>query len=139
MTFMAFGETSEGEAKKSIFSNSASSSFSQKNSETPNHNLTESLHKMTLAVLIVTVLGVVVMYVSKKILPKLSNLEGRNIKVIETLHLGSRKTVHLLEVSGQQILLGSTSDRIIKLADIFSEKAFPLSKVANDDEDGATE
>jgi flagellar biosynthetic protein FliO len=114
--------------EKSIFSNTGSVRGGSFNPEAADDNLNATLRKMTLAVLIVVALGVAVMYLSKKIVPKLSRAEGKKIKLIETVHLGSRKTIHLLEIAGQQILIGSTPDRITKLADIFSEKGFPLAQ-----------
>jgi flagellar biosynthetic protein FliO len=74
--------------------------------------------RMTLAVLMVIVLGVSVIYLSRKILPRLSGMTGKNIKVVETVHLGPRKSVHLLKIGNQQILVGSTNENITKLADI---------------------
>ena len=69
----------------------------------------------------------------------MEHMQGKKIQIIETFHLGSRKTLHLLEVSGQQILIGSTPDGITKLADIFTEKEFPLSKINSDSKDEASE
>lgn len=113
-------------AEKSIFSNSGSSYPGGPDTKTDD-SISNALHRMMAAVIIVILLGVAAVFASKKLLPKISNAQGKKIKVIETIHLGSRKTVHLLEVGGQQILIGSTHDRITKLAEIFSEKGFPLS------------
>jgi len=79
---------------------------------------TDLFKRMMLAVVLVIVLGVAALYVSKRILPKLSNMPGKRIKVIETAHLGPRRAVHLLEVDNHCMLVGSTNDRITKLADI---------------------
>jgi flagellar biogenesis protein FliO len=64
-------------------------------------------------------------------MPRLAPSQGKKVKVLETVHLGPRKMVHLLEIGGQQILIGSTPDKITKLADIMDieiEKSFPLSR-----------
>ena len=66
----------------------------------------------------VIILGVAAVYVSKKFLPKLTHASGKRVRVIETVHLGPRKTVHLLQVDDKQLLIGSTSDSITKLADV---------------------
>ena len=74
--------------------------------------------KMTLAILMVIVLGASAIYLSRKILPGISGMTGKNIKIVETVHLGPRKSVHLLKIGNQQILVGSTNENITKLADI---------------------
>lgn len=71
-----------------------------------------------LAVLFVLALFVVVIYVSKKLLPKITNLSGKEIRIVETIHLGPRKAVHLLEVENRRFLIGSTNENITKLADL---------------------
>jgi flagellar biosynthetic protein FliO len=78
----------------------------------------EASIKLTFAVLMVIVLGWAAIYLSKKILPKLSSMSGKTIQVVETVHLGPRKSVHLLKIGNKQILVGSTNDNITKLADI---------------------
>ena len=78
-------------------------------------------YRMMLAVLIVVVLGGAAIYVSKKILPKISNLPGKEIRVVETVYLGPKKAVHVLEVGSRRFLIGSTSENVTKLADITSD------------------
>jgi len=74
--------------------------------------------KMMLAVGLIIAMGIGAIYFSRKLLPKIANLPGKKIQVIETVHLGPRKAVHLLRVGNQHILIGSTADSISKLADI---------------------
>ncbi len=74
--------------------------------------------KMMLAVGLIIAMGVGVIYFSRKLLPKIANLPGKKIQVIETVHLGPRKAVHLLRVGSRHILIGSTAESICKLADI---------------------
>jgi len=78
----------------------------------------ELFRRMMLSVGLVIVMGVVAFYVSKKLLPKLTNLPGKEIKVTETVHLGQRKGLHLVEVGGRKFLLGSTNENIRMLADL---------------------
>jgi flagellar biogenesis protein FliO len=80
-------------------------------------------YRMMLAVLIVVVLGGAAIYTSKKLLPKISNLPGKEIRVVETVYLGPKKAVHVLEVGSRRFLIGSTSENVTKLADITSELA----------------
>jgi len=78
----------------------------------------ELFFKMMLSVLLVVGLGAGAIYFSKKLLPRITNLPGKKIRIVETAHLGPRKAVHLLQIGNQQILIGSTNERITKLADI---------------------
>jgi flagellar biosynthetic protein FliO len=80
----------------------------------------ELYSKSLLAVLFVLVLGAAAIYVSKKLLPKITNLPGKEIHIVETVHLGPRKAVHLLEISGRRFLIGSTNETINTLADLNS-------------------
>ncbi|UCE49053.1 MAG: FliO/MopB family protein [Phycisphaerales bacterium] len=75
------------------------------------------------AVLFVVVLGAAAFYVSKKLLPKITNLPGKEVRVVETVYLGPRKAVHVLEVGSRRFLVGSTSENITKLADITGDFA----------------
>lgn len=124
--FVCAEQAPADDSVKNVFSDSGSSYGKGFKTETDG-SISDALHRMMLAVFIVILLGVAAVFASKKLLPKISHAQGKKIKVIETIHLGPRKTVHLLEVGGQQILVGSTHDRITKLAEIFSEKGFPLS------------
>jgi flagellar biogenesis protein FliO len=78
----------------------------------------EFFYKMLLSILAVAVLGAAVVYVSKKLLPKISNLPGKQIRVIETHHLGPRKSIHLIAAGSRRLLIGSTSETITMLADV---------------------
>ena len=78
----------------------------------------ELFFKMMLSVLLIVVLGAGAIYVSKKFGSRISNLPGKKIHVIETISLGPRKTVHLLKIGNQALLIGSTTESITKLADV---------------------
>ncbi len=86
------------------------------------------------AVLFVVVLGVAAFYVSKKLLPKITNPPGKEVRVVETVYLGPRKAVHVLEVGSRRLLVGSTNENITKLADITDitgdNTDFPVQEVA---------
>ena len=93
-------------------------------SERPNYNPEGGIYyRMMLAVLIVVVLGAAAIYVSRKLLPRITNLPGKEIRVAETVHLGPKKAVHVLEVANRRFLIGSTSESVTKLADITSDSA----------------
>ncbi|UCF42304.1 MAG: flagellar biosynthetic protein FliO [Planctomycetota bacterium] len=94
----------------------------------------ELFFKLMVSVLLVIALGVAAIYASKRLLPKITNLPGRKIHVIETVHLGPRKSVHLVKIGNQRILIGSTNESITKLADIndaFSEIDLPSQQIDN--------
>lgn len=88
--------------------------------------------RMILMVLLVVVLGAAAIYLSRKLLPRLTQLSGKRIRVVETVHLGPRKTVYLLKIGSQQLLIGSTNENITKLADITDESSevdFPANQI----------
>jgi flagellar biosynthetic protein FliO len=96
----------------------------------------ELFFKMILSVLLVIVLGVGVIYVSKRFLPKIPRLGVRDIKIAESISLGPNKTVHLLEVGNRKILLGSTNENIRMLADVTDALTdLPSQEMAEDEDD----
>lgn len=72
--------------------------------------------KMMFSVALVVVLGVAALYLSKKVLPKVTNAPGKEIRILETTYLGPRKALHLVEVGNQKLLVGSTNESISTLA-----------------------
>jgi flagellar biosynthetic protein FliO len=83
----------------------------------------ELVFKFMVSVLFLVALGAGGIYISKRFLPKISNLSGKEIHIIETVHLGPRKAVHLLEIGERRFLVGSTNENITKLADLTSAGA----------------
>ena len=80
----------------------------------------ELFFKFMVSVLFLIALGAGGIYVSKRFLPKITNLSGKEIRIAETVHLGPRKAVHLLEIGERRFLIGSTNDNITRLADLTS-------------------
>lgn len=74
--------------------------------------------KMMLSVLLVIGLGVGAVYLSKKVLPNVTKACGKEIRVVETTYLGPRKALHLVEIGGQRLLIGSTNESIATLAHV---------------------
>jgi flagellar biosynthetic protein FliO len=108
-------ENSQSESK-SLFENDPD--FLKK---TNNGSGTQELFfKFMLSVLFLVALGAAGIYISKRFLPKISNLSGKEIRIAETVHLGPRKAVHLLEIGERRFLIGSTNENITKLADLTS-------------------
>ena len=77
----------------------------------------ELFSKMILSILFIAVLGTAAILVSKKLLPR-TGLSGNEMKIIETVHLGPRKKLHLLKIGNQRFLIGNTAEHITKLADV---------------------
>ncbi len=78
----------------------------------------ELFFRMMLSVGLIIALGAAALYLSKRVLPKVTHAPGKEIHVLETAYLGPRKTLHLVEVGGQRLLIASTSDRITMLASV---------------------
>ena len=77
----------------------------------------ELFFKMILSILFVAILGTAAIYVSRKFLPH-TGLSGNEMKIIETVHLGPRKKIHLLKIGDRRFLISSTAEHITKLADV---------------------
>ena len=108
-------ENSQSESK-SLFENDPD--FLKKTNNGP--GVLELFFKFMVAVLFLAALGAGGIYVSKRFLPKISNLSGKEIRIAETVHLGPRKAVHLLEIGERRFLIGSTNENITRLADLTS-------------------
>ena len=78
----------------------------------------EFFYKMLLSVLLVVALGAAAIYVSKKLLPRLANLPGKQIRVLETAYLAPRKGIHLIQAGNRRLLIASTNETITMLADV---------------------
>ena len=79
---------------------------------------TEIFYRTMIAVVLVIVFGAAAVFITRKFLPKIARLQGKEIHVIETVHLGPRKSVHLIEIGKRRLLIGSTNENIRKLADL---------------------
>jgi len=79
---------------------------------------TEIFYKIMLSVVFIIILGAAAIFMTKKFFPNIAKLQGKEIRVIETVHLGPRKSVHLLEIGKRRFLIGSTNENIRKLADL---------------------
>jgi flagellar biosynthetic protein FliO len=78
----------------------------------------EMFYKMLLSAVLVTGLGIGAIYVTKKLLPRITNLPNKKIRVIETTHLAPRKGLHLVQVGNRQLLIASTNETITMLSDV---------------------
>ena len=83
----------------------------------------ELLFRMLGGLLVVIALMAAALYLSKRVLPRLSKNAGKEIKIVETTMLGPRKYLHVIKVANQRLLLGSTNDRINMLAHLVDDLA----------------
>jgi flagellar biosynthetic protein FliP len=74
--------------------------------------------KMLFSVVLVLGLGGAALYLSKKVLPRVTQASGKEIHILETAYLGPRKALHLVEVGDRRLLLASTNDAITMLAPV---------------------
>ena len=108
-------ESSESQSN-SLFKND--SDFLSKNNS--GSGTRELFFRFMVSVLFLVALGAGGIYVSKRFLPKITNMSDKEIRIIETVHLGPRKAVHLLEIGERRFLIGSTNENITRLADLTS-------------------
>lgn len=78
----------------------------------------ELFFKMIVLVLVVVGLWVGASYASKRFGTRITKLSGREIRIIETAHIGPRKVLHLVGVGERKLLIGSTNENIRVLADV---------------------
>jgi flagellar biosynthetic protein FliO len=98
----------------SFFSNDPNFSLGNSNG----YSNQDLVFKTLASVAVVLILGFAAIYVSKKFSGKLGNIQGKQIKIVETTHLGQRKMLHLIKVGNQQLLIGSTNENLTMLADV---------------------
>lgn len=70
------------------------------------------------AVLVILVLGAAAIFVVKRVLPRIGIAQGRRINVLETVYLGSRRSLHMVQVGDRTLLVGDTRERLGLLADL---------------------
>jgi flagellar biosynthetic protein FliO len=78
---------------------------------------------MLVSVSLVIALGVAAIYVSRKLLPRIANLPGKQIRVVETAYIAPRKGIHLIQVGARRLLIASTNETITMLADVTESAA----------------
>jgi flagellar biosynthetic protein FliO len=78
----------------------------------------DALGKLVTSTLAIIVLGVVAVYVVKRVMPKVSSAMGKELRVIESMSLGPRKQIHIVKVGRRKLLVGSGTDSVTCLADV---------------------
>jgi flagellar biosynthetic protein FliO len=88
--------------------------------------------RMMISILLVVGLAAGALYLSKKVLPRVARMSAKEIRIVETVYLGPRKALHLVEVGHHKLLIGSTPENITPLATV-SDAWLDLSKPLADD------
>lgn len=134
-TFVCSAQSGTDESTKSLFGNVGFLYDNEPNRTGGlgnNVSTGDLFFKMMLMVVLVVVLGAAAIYLSRKLLPRFTQLSGKRIRVVETVHLGPRKTVHLLKIGNRQLLIGATNENIASLADVtdaLSEVNLPAKQI----------
>ena len=95
-------------------------SKSEKEAETGKIEKEDSpLKRLMTAISIVIILGVCAYWFTRKFVPKLTRVQGKDVSILETIPLGSNRNLYLLEIgSGRKLLIGGTNENINLLADV---------------------
>ncbi len=76
------------------------------------------VRQFAISIFFVVILGICAWWLSKK-MPRITNPKGKSISVVESINLGSKRSLHLLEISpGRRILIGSTNESIRLIAEV---------------------
>lgn len=78
----------------------------------------DALKSLAKAVLAVAVIGAATIYVTRKVMPKVSAAMGKEMKVVESMALGPRKHLYIVKVGTKRLLVGGAADSITYLADV---------------------
>jgi flagellar protein FliO/FliZ len=72
---------------------------------------------------IVVGLGAGAAYLLRRMGPRLHQIQGKQIRVVETTGLGPKKALHIVEVGRQRFLIGSTPEQVTLLAQVTPSEA----------------
>jgi len=70
------------------------------------------------AIVVILILGGAALFVIKRLLPKLGVTQGRRIHLVETVYVGPRKTLHVVQVGDRTLLLSGTREQLRLVADV---------------------
>jgi len=124
-----FPDNSTPDKNKSLFTNNTNFPF--KNPSSFGNN--QLVYKFIFSIFLVIALGAIAFYLSRKFGPKITKLSGKKIKIIETIYLGQKKTLHLVKIGNREILIGSTNENISMLADV-TDDSVNLSEKENEND-----
>jgi hypothetical protein len=70
------------------------------------------------AVIVVLALGGAGLFLVRRVVPRIGAARGKQIALVETLHLSPQRSVHLVQVGGRSLLVGASRDGLRLLADV---------------------
>jgi flagellar biosynthetic protein FliO len=79
---------------------------------------TDLFRQFATAIGFVVVLGIGAFYASRRLGPRWNPTRGRHLRIIESIGLGPHRQIHLLEVDGRRLVVGSTAQAIGLIAEI---------------------
>lgn len=79
---------------------------------------TDLFRQFAAAIAFVAVLGAGAFYVSRRLGPRWNPSRGRHLRIIESIGLGPHRQIHLLEVDGRRLVVGSTAQAIGLIAEV---------------------
>ena len=81
--------------------------------------------RMLASVVVIVALAVPLVWLSRRLGPRIGARAGKGMGLLETMYLGPRKTVHLVAVGSRRYLLGSSADQVSLLAEVTGAFAQP--------------
>jgi len=76
--------------------------------------------QMLVYVVVILALGAGVVFAAKRYFPRTSNAASSKLRVVDSVHLGPRKQLHVLEVGAQRFLLASCRDSVAMISELKS-------------------
>ncbi len=70
------------------------------------------------SVVVILVLGAAAFVVLRKLSPRIGIRRGRELAIVETIYVGPKRAVHLLQVGNRRFLLGSQREGVSMLAEV---------------------
>jgi len=70
------------------------------------------------AVFLILLLGALAILVVKRLLPRIGVTQGRRIRVLETVYLGPRRSLHMVRIGDRILLIGGAHDGLSLLSDL---------------------
>jgi len=111
------------ESTQTTNESAASTTQTDKTNQTPIPQLRDertrkAFWQMLAGLVVVLVLAVLALPLAKKFLPKFAAVKQRRLKLLETLHVNTKNTVHLIQVGNRVYLVASTKEGMTGLGDV---------------------
>ncbi|MDH7599113.1 MAG: flagellar biosynthetic protein FliO [Sedimentisphaerales bacterium] len=87
---------------------------------------TQALVRTVVALAIVLGLILAMAYLINHLGPRFRKVQGRQLRLVETMPLGARRALHVVEFANRRYLIGSTTSQITLLASEGSDPVHPV-------------